>query len=237
MEPLPNQNTSRFHNMRNNIDNLISRSKKRCPEGWKGGQIDKNLAKALIEVEKYIELNKQPNRRERIQQTIATIDPMVDRLDSKIQEAKRNQLFNLWDKLEDFTHHKGNPNVEEFRSCLEELEGIVFDLLVLNTAQDQKEIQTILNLQDRDENDVEHMFSLIERKGANFVFFFKQISENIDVTWLSYLKQKGYFAHPPNVQQLGDDRVNFPFWWPIHYLAKISNHAPDEVIENCITTP
>ena len=30
-------NTSRFHNMRNNIDNLISRSKKRCPEGWKGG--------------------------------------------------------------------------------------------------------------------------------------------------------------------------------------------------------
>ena len=23
----------------------------------------------------------------------------------------------------------------------------------------------------------------------------------------------------------------FPFWWPIHYLAKISDQAPDEVIE------
>ena len=88
-------NTSRFHNMRDNISDLISRSKKRCPEGWKGGQIDKNLAKGLTEVEKYLELNKQPNRRERVQQAIATIDPMVDRLDSEIQEAKRKQLFNL----------------------------------------------------------------------------------------------------------------------------------------------
>ena len=122
-------NTSRFHNMRNNIDNLISRSKKRCPEGWKGGQIDKNLAKALIEVEEYIELNKQPNRRKRIQQTIATIDPMVDRLDSKIQEVRRSQLFNLWERLEGFTHHKINPDAAEFNKCVKELERIVFDLL------------------------------------------------------------------------------------------------------------
>jgi len=34
-------NTPFFHNMRTNINDLISRSKKRCPKGWKGGQIDK----------------------------------------------------------------------------------------------------------------------------------------------------------------------------------------------------
>ena len=230
-------NTSRFYDMRNNIDNLISRSKKRCPEGWKGGQIDKYLAKALIELEKYIELNKQPNRRERIQQTIATIDPMVDRLDSKIQEVKRSQLFNLWERLEGFAHHKINPDAAEFNECVEELEHIVFDLLAPVTAQDQQEIQTILSLSDRSENDVERMFSLIERKGANFVFFFKQISENTDVTWLPYVNKKGYFAHPLNVQPLGDDRVNFPFWWPIHYLAKISNHVPNKVIEIVLQLP
>ncbi len=230
-------NTSRFHNMRNNINDLISRSKKRCPEDWKGGQIDKNLAKALIEVEKYIELNKQPNRRERIQQGIATFDPMVDRLDSKIQEAKRSQLFNLWERLEGFAHHKINPNAVEFNECVEELEHIVFDLLAPITAQDQREIQTILNNSHRSESNVERMFSLIERRGANFVFFFKQISESADVTWLPFFNKKGYFAHPPNVQLNDDGSVIFPFWWPIHYLTKISNHAPDEIIEIVLQLP
>ena len=224
-------NTSHFHNLRRNINNLISKSKKRCPEGWKGGQIDKNLAKALTKVEKYIELNNQPNRGERIQQTIATIDPMVDRLDREIQEVKRQRLLNLWGKLEGFAHHNSNTDIVEFSNCLKELEHTIFDLLASITAQDQREIQTILRCPDRSESVVERMFSLIERRGANSAFFFQQISENTDVTWLPYLKKKGYFAHPPNVQPLGDDRVIFPFWWPIRYLAKISNRAPDEVIE------
>ena len=224
-------NTSQFPNMRDDISDLISRSKKRCPEGWKGSQIDKNLAKALTKVEKYLELNKQPNRRGRIQQAIATIDPMVDRLDSEIQEAKKKQLFNLWDRLEGFTHHNSNTDIVEFRTCLKELENTIFDLLAPITAQDQEEIQTILRHLDKSENDVERIFSLIERRGANFVFFFKQVSENTDVTWLPYLKKKGYFAHPPSVRLIDDDSVIFPFWWPIHYLAKISNQASNEVIE------
>ena len=63
------------------------------------------------------------------------------------------------------------------------------------------------------------------------MFFFRQVSENTDVTWLPYLEKRRYFAHPPNVQLIDDDSVIFPFWWPIHYLAKISNQAPNEVIE------
>ncbi|MDE0684388.1 MAG: hypothetical protein OXI63_15830 [Candidatus Poribacteria bacterium] len=230
-------NTSHFHNLRGNINDLISKSKKRCSEGWKGGQIDKNLAKALTKVEEYLELNKQPNRRKQIQQAIATIDPMVDRLDSEIQEAKRNQLFNLWDRLEGFAHHKRNPDVEEFHNCLEELEGMVFDLLALITAQDQKEIQTILRHPDRSESDVERTFSLIERRGANFVFFFTQISEKSDVTWLPFLEKKGYFANPPKAHLPDDGSVIFPFWWPIRYLAKISSHAPNEVIRIVLQLP
>ena len=220
-----------FAEKRNIMNERILKAKKRYPEGWKGIEIDKNLAKLLADLEEYLEFNQQPTRKEQIQQAVGTIDPMVNSLDSEIQEAKRNQYYQLWDQLEDFAHHKSNPDITEFNNCLKELENIVCDLLAPITAQDQKEIQTILSLPDRSESNVEHMFSLIERRGANFVFFFKQVSENTDVMWLPYLEKKGYFAHPPNTQLIDDDSVIFPFWWPIHYLAKISNQAPDEVIE------
>ena len=220
-----------FAEKRNIMNERILKARERYPKGWKGEQIDKNLAKLLANLEEYIELNRKPTRREQIQQTLSTIDPMVNSLDSEIQEAKRNQYYHLWDQLEDFAHHKSNLDIAEFNNCLKELENTVFDLLAPITAQDQKEIQTILSLPDRSESNVEHMFSLIERRGANFVFFFKQVSENTDVMWLPYLEKKGYFAHPPNTQLIDDDSVIFPFWWPIHYLAKISNQAPDEVIE------
>ena len=220
-----------FAEKRNIMNERILKARERYPKGWKGEQIDKNLAKLLANLEEYIELNRKPTRREQIQQTLSTIDPMVNSLDSEIQEAKRNQYYHLWDQLEDFAHHKSNPDIAEFNNCLKELENTVFDLLAPITAQDQKEIQTILSLPDRSESNVEYMFALIERRGANFVFFFKQVSENTDVMWLPYLEKKGYFAHPPNTQLIDDDSVIFPFWWPIHYLAKISNQAPDEVIE------
>ena len=136
---------SKFINMRNKIDNWLSRSKERYPEGWKGNKIDKHLAKALTEMEEYLELNQQPNRGERVQQAIASIDPMYYQLHSGIQEAKRERLLKLWKRLENFTHHNINLDITEFKECLDELEIIVFDLLAPITAQDQQEIQTILN--------------------------------------------------------------------------------------------
>ena len=220
-----------FKGMRRNINDRILKDKEHYPDGWKNGNINARLDKTLRKVEDYFKRNQQPTRDEQIQQTVAAIDPMVNSLDIEIQEAKRNQYYNLWHQLEGFTHHKSKANIEEFVDCLKELENIVFDLLAPIIAQDQKEIQTILSLSDRSESDVEDMFSLIERRGANFVFFFRQVSENADVTWLPYLEKKGYFAQPPNVQLIDDDSVIFPFWWPIHYLAKISNQAPDKVVE------
>ena len=220
----------KFLEKRDVMNKRILKAKKRYPEDWKGKPIDKNLAKLLTDLEEYLELNQKPTRREHIQQTLTTIDPMVNSLNNEIQEAKRNQYYHLWDQLEGFTHHKSDPDVAEFNNCLKELENIVFDLLAPITTQDQKEIQTILSLPDRSESDIEDMFSLIERKGANFVFFFRQVSENADATWLPYLEKKGYFAHPPDVQLINDSVV-FPFWWPIHYLAKISNQAPDKIVE------
>ena len=216
---------------RNIINERLLKAKKRYPEGWEGKPIDKNVTKLLTDVEEYLELTGQPTRREQIQQTLATIDPMVNSLDSETREAKRDRYYHLWDQLQKFTHHKSNSDIAEFYNCLKELENAVFDLLAPITAQDQEEIQTILCLSNKSINDIQRMFPLIERRGANFVFFFRQVSENADVTWLPYLEKKGYFAQPPNVQLIDDDSVIFPFWWPIHYLAKISNQAPDKVVE------
>ncbi len=85
------------------------------------------------------------------------------------------------------------------------------------TAQDQREIHTILSRSDRSKNDIKQMFSLITRRGANFVFFFKRIAETADATWLSVLNERDYFADV--------------LWWPIHYLAKIADQVPDEAVE------
>ena len=92
-------------------------------------------------------LNQKPTRREQIQQKIATIDPMVNLFDSEIQETKRNQYYYLWDQLEDFAHHKSNADIADFNKYLREMENTVFDLLASVTAQDPREIQTILKLQ------------------------------------------------------------------------------------------
>ena len=197
---------------------------------WEGQAIDSDLAKGLTTLEEYLELNKQPDRAEKIAKAMTGFDPMFDRLNSQIQEEKQKQLKNLWRELERFAHHSSKTE-EKLRRCLGELEKTVFYLLAPITAEDQKKIQKILGCSDRSENDVEQMFSLIERRGANFVFFFKRAAETADATWLPFLNERGYFADPPNVELIDDNRVIFPFWWPIHYLAKIAKHAPNEVIE------
>ena len=224
-------NTTNFANMRRSISRRILKAKKRYPKGWENEKIDANLAKTLSEVESYLEYNRQPSRKEQMQRAVTTIDPMVNSLDVKIQNKKRDRLHDLWERLEGFAHHKSGTDVKEFDKYLKELEDIVFDLLAPITAQDQQEIQAILSHSNRSESDVERMFLLIERRGANFVFFFKQASENADIAWLPFLEKKGYFAAPPSVQPLGGGRVNFPFWWPMHYLVRISKRALDEDIE------
>ena len=224
-------NSSKFKEMRIKINKHLSRAKNRYPEGLKGKQIDEDLDKTLIEIENYIELNNKPDRRERIKQAVANIDPMVNTLDTEIQKAKRDQYHDLWRQLEGFAHHKSRSSVEEFSNCLKELETIVFDLLAPITAQDQQDIQTILNLSEKSDEDVNRMFSLIERRGANSAFFFKQISEQADVMWLPFLEKRGYFLHPPSIQRTDDNYVTYPFWWPIRYLEKISSKVPNETIE------
>ena len=211
----PSSKKSTFQEKRSNIEKRLLAYKASHLGNWEGQAIDGDLAKGLTTLEEYLELNKQPNRAEKIAKAMAGFDPMFDRLNSQIQEEKQKQLKNLWRELEGFAHHSSKTE-EELRRCLGELEKIVFYLLAPITAEDQKKIQKILSCSDRSENDVEQMFSLIERRGANFVFFFKYAAETADATWLPFLNERDYFADV--------------LWWTIHYLAKIADQVPDEAI-------
>ena len=206
-----------FETKRGDIEKYILTYKESYPRDWEGQTIDSHLANALTTLEEYLKLNEQPSRAEKIANAVTSIDPMFDLLNSQIQVEKQKQLQKLWRKLEGFAHHNSKTEAE-LRKCLEELEKTVFYLLAPITAEDQRKIHKILSCcSDRSANDVEQMFLLIERRGANFVFFFKHAAETADATWLPFLTERGYFAEV--------------LWWPIHYLARIADQVPDEAIE------
>ena len=226
----PSSVKSTFETKQSSIEKHILAHKESYPGDWEGQTINSDLAKALTTLEEYLELSRQPTRAEKIASTVTSIDPMFNQLNSHIQVENQKRLRDLWRRLEGFAHHNSKTE-ENFRTCLDELEKTVFYLLAPITAQDQTEIQTILSRSDRSENDVEQMFSLIERRGANFAFFFKHAADTADATWLPLLNKRGYFADPPNAEPINDHMVNFPFWWPTHYLAKIADRVPDKAIK------
>ena len=226
-----------FQQKRAKIYKRILKDKENYPDGRENKQIDGHLDKTFKQVEEYLESNRQPTRRERMQMAVTTIDPMANRFDNEIRERKRDELHGLWEQLEGFAHHKSKRNIGKFEKCLDKLEKTVTDLLAPITAQNQKEIQTILRNANRSETDVNNMFSLIDRRGANYVFFFKYAADNADIAWLSHLDDRHYFAKPPNAEPIGEGIANYPFWWPMHYLARMAPHAPDKVIEIVLRLP
>lgn len=226
-----------FQQKRAEIYKRIRKDKENYPDGWENKQIDGHLDKTFKQVEEYLESNQQPSRRERMQMAVTTIDPMANRFDIEIRERKRDELYELWDKLEGIAHHRNKQNIDNLESCLNKLESTIIDLLAPITAQNQKEIETILRNANRSETDIANMFSLIERRGANYAFFFKHAADNADISWLSLLDNRDYFAKPPNAEPIGEGIANYPFWWPMRYLARMVRHAPDDVIEIVLRLP
>ena len=220
-----------FKGMRRTLHERFSKDKERYEREWKGKKIDDALDKTLRKVADYLERNQQPTRREGIQTAIAAFDPMVDQLGSEIRQAKRDEFYNLWQMLEGFAHHKSESDIEKFKGCLSTLERIAFDFLAPITSQDQHEIQSILKLSYRSEGDVERMLSLIERRGANFVFFFKHVT---DASWIPVLEKRGYFSQLPKIEPIDDGKVIFPFWWPILYLERVSVTDPCLVVDTVL---
>ena len=223
---LPSSSRPDFQGKRRQLNELIAKDLERYPDGWEGHEIDRRLARTLREVAEYFRLSQQPSRSEQIQGAVANVDPLVDQMDSATRDRRRDEIARLWRQLESFAHHQSYDE-EAFDACLRTLERTVLDLLAPITAQDQQEIQRILDNAGRTTADVDRIFELIDRRGANYAFFFNRAS---DPSWIGILKEREYFADPPNVQELDDGQVHVPSWWPMRYLARMAALAPAEVI-------
>jgi hypothetical protein len=92
----PSSEKSTFQKKRSNIEKHILAYKESHLGDWEGQTIDSDLAKGLTALEEYLELNKQPNRAEKIAKAMTGFDPMFNQLNSPIQADKQKRLQNLW---------------------------------------------------------------------------------------------------------------------------------------------
>ena len=196
-------------------------------------ELMEKLPRVVLESD-WFEKRGRPSRREQGQLVIEETDPLSEQMDAKIREAKRDGIHHLRKRLEEFAHHGSTPDVKEFADCLQLLERTILDLLAPISAQDQQEIQSILNQPERSWDDIERLFTLIERRGANYTFFFDQAT---DPSWIPFLMEREYFSNPPRLEQIDSGQINAPYWWPIHYLSKVALDASDEVVETILGLP
>ena len=191
------------------------------------------LPRVVLEVDWY-EKKGRPSRRKQGQLVLEETDPLSEQIDARVQEAKRDRFHQLRERFVEISHHRGAPGVKEFADCLKLLERTILDLLAPISAQDQREIQSNLHQAERSGGDIERLFSLIERRGANYTFFFDQAA---DPSWIPLLRERGYFSNPPDLEQIDGGQVNAPYWWPIHYLSRVATDAPDEVVAIILELP
>ena len=196
-------------------------------------ELMEKLPRVVLESD-WFEKRGRPSRREQGQLVIEETDPLSEQMDAKIREAKRDGFHQLRKRQEEFAHHGRTPDVKEFADWLELLERAILNLLAPISAQDQQEIQSLLNQPERSGDDIERLFTLIERRGANYTFFFDQAT---DPSWIPFLMEREYFSNPPGLEQTDSGQIDAPYWWPIHYLSKVALEVPDEVVGILLGVP
>ena len=228
------QNGPDFHGQRSRLYKRITRDQQRYQDGWEGQEVDRQLARTLDKAAAYLRQNqKQPSRKEGIRAGIAHIDPLADQMDYATRNDRLDQVMAIWGELEAFAHHHTDDE-KRFMDCLGVLERMVLDLLAPITAQDQQEIQSILDNANRPAENVDRLFELIGRRGANYRFFFVHAS---DPSWIAILRGRGYFASPPNVEVSEGGQVSWAPWWPMRFLSRVAKLAPDAVLEIVMELP
>jgi len=217
-----------FRGMRVNLYSRLSSDKIRYEGDWRGKTIDVCLDKTIRGMDRYLELNQIPSRKEQIHSVTSKLDPMHETLDQKIRHEKSDRFHLLWKNFEGLAHHNNSADDTFFWEQLALLEKLIMDLLAPITAQDQVAIQSILSKPNPNENEFEVLLESIKRRGSNYAFFFNTVDSPI---WITLLAQNGFFKNPLNVEVLDDGRIITPLWWPIVYLQKVSTKAPNQVVE------
>ena len=202
--------------------------KKQFPNGWVGHEITEELAGVLVQFEEYVGLSTRPSRKERTAAGLQKLDPMMHALPEQLRQTKSRHYASLSRRFEGFAHHNPLAREQAFRDCLAQLEDLVLDLMAPITADDQN---MLLDLVSKGANvsaeEIKEALRLIERRGANYAFFFDNVRDRI---WLKPLESAGYFKKPPQVEAAGEGYVRFPVWWPMQFLKRVSRDAPEDVL-------
>lgn len=205
----------------------LSKAAERYEGEWSGKTIDPELSKTLSGVQEYLLQRQKPTRRDMVNKTVANLDPMFGQLEANVRTRKLGELSHIWGELESHAHH-GSTNPEAFQDCVDRLDRFILDVLAPIRAEDQLEILAVLQKPDMSAGNVTQIFDLVEKHGANFAFFFVHAT---DTSWLSALKERGYFSNPPAPEQLDGSLTILPNWWPMRYLVRVASQAPQEVID------
>ena len=89
-----------FAEMRRSIYKRWIKDKERYDGKWKDKNVDGQLDKTLRKIDRYLELNQTPTRKEQIQSAIRQIDPMADLFDPRIQKQSVTNFIKSGWKLE-----------------------------------------------------------------------------------------------------------------------------------------
>lgn len=217
-----------FPGMRNSLYSRLSSDKRRYDGAWKGKKIDAGLDKTIRNMDRYLELNQMPTRKEQIHSVMNKLDPMHGVLDQGIKLDKSERFHNLWKIFEGLAHHRKVVDDNFFWKQLSLVEHLIIDLLAPITAQDQGAIKKVLEKSNPNHDDFEKILELIKRRGANYVFFFKNVDSP---AWLTPLVQNGFFQNLPKVEATESGQIRIPVWWPIFFLKKVCAQKPEQVVE------
>ena len=206
--------TSFIKEERQELDERLSQDKDHYQGVWIGEKISEHLADTIKRFSQYLELNKQPPRRDKIATDIMP-DLAISGSDVRTQEKEKEKLKKLWQAFEVITHHK-KSETEELRKLLEELEITLSGLFAFEI--EQKEIRSILERSDRSKNDEKRIFELIGIRKVNYTFLFRTMD---DPGWIPILKKKDYFEQPPLESM-------------VSYLERVSETNPSLAVDTIL---
>ncbi len=223
-----------FQGMRRGIIKRWEKDKEHYGGEWKGKKINSHFDKTLRRINRYVELNQKPTRKEQIQSTYEKSDPIAYVLGQYIQEEKRKKFFEVWEQFEDLAHHQSPLDEDILAECLAAAEQVILELLAPITAPNQQIIKTILSKSDPTESEMNRVLDLVRVSGANYSFFFKKVQ---DPVWIQALEKRGLFEDPPDGEPDSEGQQWFRLWQPLLFLQRVANTAPDQVVEVLANLP
>ena len=223
-----------FKGMRRGITRRWERDREHYGGVWKGKKVNSRFDKTLRKINRYLELNKIPTRREQIQSTYERSDPLAYVLGPQIQKEKRNRFFEIWEKFEAFSHHQSQLDEDLLDECLRAAEQVILELLAPTTAPNQQTIRSILRKPNPTESEMNSVFDLMKTSGANYTFFFRHVQEPV---WIQALKEQGLFEVPLAGEPDSEGQLWFRLWQPLLFLQRVANTAPDQVVEVLVNLP